>query len=169
MILRRSPHCLTLYISPLAFRIIAGFIIGLGVIVLCSVRLDNLAPLFPAILILLVGLLILQHWGGSTIVYFDKQKGLVSVHHQKLLGAKSESFDIPLNDVVDICVEQNSSVSYDEGVRGRSKQTVTHYFQLFIKVREGYSLPLTRCGTAGNSVEQKYQTIAQEIKQFLNL
>lgn len=146
----------------------AGFIIGLGVLILFSLRLENLAPLFPAVLMIFGGLLLLQQWGGATIVYFDKQKDLVSVRHQKLLGAKTESFDIPLKDVVDVYVEGNSSVSYDETLRG-TKQVVSHYFHLLIKVREGYSLPLTRSGDGRNDAEKKHQAIAQEIRQFLNL
>ncbi|MBD2105474.1 hypothetical protein [Nodosilinea sp. FACHB-13] len=168
MLIRRSPYCLTLYISSLGIRITAGFIIGLGIFLLFSIRLENLAPLFSAVLMILGGLLFLQQCGGVTIVYFDKQKDLISVHHQKLLGAKTESFDIPLKDVVDVYVEQNSDVSLEEGCRGE-KRVTTHYFRLLIKMREGYSLPLTRSGDGGHDAEKKHQVTAQEIRQFLNL
>lgn len=168
MFIRRSPYCLTLYMSPLAFRITAGFIISLGIFILFSLRLENLVPLLPAVLLILGGLLFLQQWGGATIVYFDKQKDLVSVHHEKLLGAKTESFDIPLKDVVDVYVERNSSVSFEEGCRGE-KRVTRHYFRLLIKIREGYSLPLTRSGDGRHDAEKKHQAVAQEIRQFLNL
>ncbi len=169
MVLRRSPHCLTLYIDPLGFRIVAGFTIGLGILILFSLRLKDLAPLLPAVLMILGGLVCLQQWGGSTIIYFDRQRDLISVHHQKLLGAKTESFDISLRDVVDLYVEKNSHAFYEERLIGGSERVISHFFYLLIKVREGYSLPLTRCGTSGKNVEQKYEAIAQEVRQFLNL
>lgn len=165
MFIRRSPHCLTLYIKRFSVRVIACFMIGLGILLLFSLRLENL--LF-AILLVFGGLLLLQQWGGTTIVYFEKQKDLVSVHHQKLLGAKTESFDIPLKDVVDVYVEKISKVSYDNEVRGAS-EVITHYFRLLIRVQEGYSLPLARSGDGSYNAEKKHQAIAQEIRQFLNL
>jgi hypothetical protein len=116
-------------------------------------------------------LLFLQQWGGATIVYFDKQKDLISVHHQKLLGAKTESFDIPLKDVVDVYVEQNSSVSLEEGCGGE-KQVTTHYFYLVIKMSEGYSLPLTRSGDGKHyqfdfPVLQMKEWLSEKSRQWL--
>lgn len=165
----RSRHCLTLRTHPNGERFLAAFFIGLGILILVSVRLEDLVPVIPAILMISGGLVWLREQGGATIIHFDRQQELVTIRHHKLLGAEAEIFEIAIADILDIEVEKMSSSSlHDPHDRGFGTQIISHHFHLLLKLREGYHLPLMRYKD-GKESERKQQALAQEIKTFLSL